>query len=48
MKNGEFIVDHSVNVQKIPNGINLVTYKKNILEIKLPKTGKKRYLTPYL
>ena len=44
----EITVDHTKNVQKLPNGINLVTMVRpgcpQPIQVKLPLTGK--YLTP--
>ena len=46
----EIQVDHNQNVRKLPNGINEVTMMrpgKKAIQVKLPFTGKTRFLSYY-
>ena len=46
----EIQVDHNQNVRKLPNGINEVTMMrpgKKAIQVKLPFTGKTRFLSFY-
>ena len=47
----EIQVDHNQNVLKLPNGINLVTMMRpghgQPIQVKLPLTGKRRFLSFY-
>ena len=46
----EIQVDHNQNVRKLPNGINEVTMMrpgKKAIQVKLPFTGKTKFLSLY-
>ena len=47
----EIQVDHNQNVQKLPNGINLVSIMRpghgQPIQVRLPFTGKRRFLSFY-
>ena len=47
----EIQVDHNQNVLKLPNGINLVAMMRpghgQSIQVKLPLTGKRRFLSFY-